>query len=133
MSATCTNALEDMTRRDALRLLVALGLWPLGCSDSTPPASVPLSASDRIVALRPDREAAALIGRTWLKQQSTAPSTAELLHELAPNDSLEADALREALESAHRGDLLAERYESVLDWQLSRTEVRLYALLARVI
>ena len=88
--------------------------------------------ADRVVALRPDREAAALIGRTWLEGQSVPPDTAKLLRGLVPDNSIEGNALREALERAHREDLFSERYESIAGWQLSRTEMHLYALLARV-
>jgi len=117
----------DMGRRQALRLLAVLGLWPLSCIDHYSPTS----DARRLLELRPDREAAALLGRAWLDAQSGAPSTAELLRELAPH-GYEGEALREALEQAHRKDLFAERYERIAGWRLSRTEVRLYALLALV-
>ena len=132
MSAGRGAPSSDITRRHALRLLAAFGLLPLGCDDPAPRAPGPSSPGDRLVALRPDRQAAAVIGRTWLDAQPDAPSTAELLRELAPDESLEPNALREAWQRAHRKDLLAERYESISGWQLSRSEVHLYALLARL-
>jgi hypothetical protein len=122
----------DISRRDMLRVLALLGLWPLGCNDQAPALPSPPMNADRFVALRLDREAAALIGRTWLEGQTTPPDATTLLKTILPDTSFEGDALRKAIGRAHREDLLSERYESVAGWQLSRTEVHLYALLAQV-
>jgi hypothetical protein len=125
------SALDELTRREALRVLAAVGLWPLACGDAQPEAAAPPEVA-KLVALRPDAGAAARVGREWLAAQTAAPSTAELVQQILPDPSLSGGALREALERAHRSDLEAQRYEAVAGWSLSRTEARLYALLARV-
>ena len=119
------------TRRQALRYLAALGALPLqslvACSRETDPAE--------LVALRRDRESAALLGWAWLEDQSPAPSATELVARICGESGCaefehDTDRMRRSIAERHRSDFERGHLVSVQGWLMSETEVALYALVA---
>lgn len=118
----------QLTRREALRCLAALGAIPVvGCIGETDPAS--------LVALRRDRRSAELLGRAWLAGQRPEPSAQELVARICGESGCagfadDGERMRRLIRARHRSDFEQGRLVSVDGWLMSQTEVALYALVA---
>ncbi len=125
-----------LTRREAVRLLAALG-WSLGAgSPAWLAGCAPDSAAGGafFLPVMDEPDAMIALGRAWLRSQATPPTQDQLLTELGRSPGLASDAaaLRDWIAARHAHDWLAGRLLEVNGFQLSATEVQLYALAARL-
>jgi hypothetical protein len=130
----------DLRRRDFLRgasaaavvgLVAPILSSPMACSRGDPLLAALGDFFD-------DRDAARIVGRIYLNQEP-GERDARLLVERLAGPALEdweslsrrdLPALRSALRARHREDLRTGNIVSLDGWQLSRTEARLYAVVA---
>jgi hypothetical protein len=85
--------------------------------------------------MRRDLESAHLIGRTWLAEQSPSPGISELLSGICGDEHCadfgdDPEAAPRLIAARHRSDFERGNLVSVRGWQLTATEVHLYALVA---
>lgn len=134
---------QQLTRRRFLGGLVVLGVArvPSGLATLLRSASQDEAslAAERLAGLFRDPEEIWPLGRAHLDGRDDRPGERELLAELLPPDMDHAKVvsssdgdLRAALRAWNTDDLVSGRVEEVDGWLLSRSEIRLAALVGLV-
>jgi hypothetical protein len=106
-----------LSRRHLLAGAALLLLWPRGA------VAAATDQTEAMLALLPDRNAAAKLGATWVQQERKQPSEVlqSLQHRLSGDD---AGKLRDAIaEDFHSGAVV-----KIEGWQIARTQAELCAL-----
>jgi hypothetical protein len=114
----------NLSRRQLLVGAASLTLWPRDVFAAA------AGQTEALLALLPDRNAAARLGASWLQQEhkNAGEIVANLQQRLGSSSGTDAAALRRNLANAIGDDFRNGAVVKVEGWQIARTQVELCAL-----